>query len=71
VEEAKGSVLLFGESVVGVVFIVSLEWDCCVNWKFCVCGSRGVSGVPSQDEIVALKIILEIVGGSILVRAES
>jgi hypothetical protein len=33
-----------------------------VNWKFCVCGSRGVSGVPSQDEMVALKIILEVEG---------
>jgi hypothetical protein len=34
-----------------------------MNWKFCVCGSRGVSGVPSQEEIVALKIILEFEGG--------
>jgi hypothetical protein len=31
-----------------------------VNWNFCVSGSRGVSGVPSQDEMVALKIILEV-----------
>ena len=58
-EEAKESLWLFGERVIDVVFIVSLNWDCCVNWKFCVCGSRGVSGVPSQDEMVALKIILE------------
>ena len=70
-EEAKDSVLLFGECVISVVFIVSLNGVCCVNWKFCVCGSRGVSSVPSQEEIVASKIILEIVGGSVLVRAES
>jgi hypothetical protein len=62
VEEAKESLWLFGERVIDVVFIVSLNWDCCVNWKFCVCGSRGVSGVPSQDEMVALKIILEVEG---------
>ena len=61
-EEAKESLWLFGERVIDVVFIVSLNWDCCVNWKFCVCGSRGVSGVPSQDEMVALKIILEVEG---------
>ena len=65
-EEAKESLLLwlwlFGECVIGVLFILSWNWDCCVNWKFCVGGSRSVRGVPSQEEIVALKIILEIEG---------
>jgi hypothetical protein len=63
VDEAKESFWVFGECVIGVLFIVSLNWDCFVNWKFCVCASRGVSGVPSQEEIVALKIIMEIEGG--------